>query len=202
MNKKYVLIDYENIQPADMQALDRDSFHVIVFVGANQTKVTYEAAEVLQRMGERGSYIKIAGNGNNALDFHIAFYIGELTAREPDACFHVVSKDTGFDPLIQHLKSRKISVNRVKTLADLSPAKAASRKLGTDRVSAIIANLTQMGASKPRTLRTLASTINAFFQKTLSEAEVEGIIAELTKKGIVVVNESKVAYAMLDGLLV
>jgi hypothetical protein len=200
MNKKYVLIDYENIQPADMQALDRDSIHVIVFVGANQTKVTYEAAVVLQRMGARASYIKIAGNGNNALDFHIAFYLGELTVKEPDACFHVVSKDTGFDPLIQHLKSRKISVSRVKTLTDLSLVKAASRKAGTDRVSAIVANLTQMGASKPRTLRTLASTINAFFQKTLSEAEVQGIIAELTKKGIVVVNESKVAYAMLDGL--
>ena len=200
MNKKYVLIDYENIQPADMQALDRDSFHVIVFVGANQTKVTYEAAVVLQRMGARASYIKIAGNGNNALDFHIAFYIGELTAKEPDACFHIVSKDTGFDPLIQHLKSRKISVSRVKTLTDLPLVEAASRKVGTDRVSAIVANLTQMGASKPRTLRTLASTINAFFQKTLSEAEVQGIIAELTKKGIVVVNESKVAYAMLEGL--
>ncbi len=200
MNKKYVLIDYENIQPFDMQALDHDSFYVIVFVGANQTKVTYEAAEVLQRMGERASYIKISGNGNNALDLHIAFYIGELTDKEPDACFHIVSKDTGFDPLIQHLKSRKISVSRVKTLTDLLLAKAVSRKVGTDRVSAIIANLTQMGASKPRTLRTLASTINAFFQKTLSEAEVQGIIAELTKKGIVVVNESKVAYAMLDGL--
>jgi hypothetical protein len=200
MNKKYVLIDYENIQPADMRALERDFFHVIVFVGANQAKVTYEAAVALQRMGARASYIKIAGNGNNALDFHIAFYIGELTVKEPDAVFHVVSKDTGFDPLIQHLKSRKISVNRVNTLADLSLVKAASRKVGTDRVSAIVANLTQMGASKPRTLRTLASTINAFFQKTLSEAEVQGIIAELTKKGIVVVNESKVAYAMLDGL--
>jgi hypothetical protein len=199
MNKKYVLIDYENIQPADMQALDRDSFHVIIFVGANQTKVTYEAAVALQRMGERAAYIKIAGNGNNTLDFHIAFYIGELTAKEPEACFHVVSKDSGFDPLIQHLKSRKISVSRVKTLVDLSLVKAASHKLGTDRVSAIAAKLTQMGASKPRTIRTLASTINAFFQKTLSEAEVQDIISELIKKGIVVVNESKVAYAMLDG---
>jgi len=200
MNKKYVRIDYENIQPADMQALDHDSFQVIVFVGANQTKVTYEAAVAIQRMGERASYIKIAGNGNNALDFHIAFYIGELAAKEPEACFHVVSRDTGFDPLIQHLKSRKISVSRVKTVADLFLVKAALRKLGTDRVSAIVAALTQMGASKPRTLRTLASTINAFFQKTLSEAEVQGIIAELTKRGIVVVNESKVAYTMLDGL--
>jgi hypothetical protein len=200
MTGKYVLIDYENIQPADMQALDRDSFHVIVFVGANQTKVTYEAAVVLQRMGERAAYIKIAGNGNNALDFHIAFYIGELTTKEPDACFYIVSKDTGFDPLIQHLKSRKISARRVNTLADLSVSKVAAQKLGTDRVSAIVAKLTQMGASKPRTLRTLASTINAFFQKTLSEEDLQDIIAELTKKGIVIVNETKVAYAMPDGL--
>jgi len=200
MNKKYVLIDYENIQPADMQAIDRDSFHVIVFVGANQTKVTYEAAAVLQRMGERASYIKITGNGNNALDFHIAFYIGELAAKEPDARFHVVSKDTGFDPLIQHLKSRKILVSRVKAVADLSPAKAAPCKLGADGVSTMVTKLVQMGASKPRTVKTLASTINAFFQKTLTEVEVQSIIEELTKKGIVVVNESKVTYAMLDGL--
>lgn len=199
MNKKYVLIDYENIQPADTQALAHDSFHVIVFVGANQTKVSYETAAVLQRMGERASYIKIAGNGNNALDFHIAFYLGELAAKEPDACFHIVSKDTGFDPLIQHLKSRKIAASRVIALADLSLVKAASRKLGTDRVSAIMTYLTQMGTSKPRTLKTLASTINAFFQKMLAEAEVQGIIEELIKKGIVVVNESKVVYAMPDG---
>jgi hypothetical protein len=198
MNKKYVLIDYENIQPTDMQVLDRDSFHVIVFVGANQTKMTYETVAVIQRMGERAAYIKIAGNGKNALDFHIAFYLGELTAKEPDACFHIVSKDTGFDPLIQHLKSRKISVSRVNTLADLSLGKVAARKLGTDKVSAIIANLTQMGATKPRTLKTLSSTINALFQKTLSAADVQEIIEELTKKGIVIVNETKVAYAMPD----
>jgi hypothetical protein len=100
------------------------------------------------------------------------------------------SKDTGFDPLLQHLKSRKISVSRVKTLTDLSLVNAASRKVGTDRVSAMAANLTQMGASKPRILKTIASTINAFFQKTLSEAEVQSIIADLIRKGIVIVNES------------
>ncbi|MEI7851146.1 MAG: PIN domain-containing protein [Kiritimatiellales bacterium] len=196
MNKNYVLIDYENVQPEAMTALEREHFSVFVFVGANQAKVSYETASVLQRMGDRARYIKIAGNGSNALDFHIAYYIGELAAKEPDARFHIVSKDTGFDPLIQHLKNRKVSANRVKSISDLPLAKTAAVKSAPDRVAAVVANLKQRGASNPRTLKTLASTINALFQKSLSAAEVERIISELKKKGVVVVNQTKVSYSL------
>jgi len=79
-----------------MAVLDKEHFKVIVFIGANQVKVSFEVASVLQRMGERAEYIKITGNGSNALDFHVAFYIGQLAAKEPEAYFHIVSKDTGF----------------------------------------------------------------------------------------------------------
>lgn len=199
MKNSYVLIDYENVQPAAMVALEREHFHVIVFVGAGQAKVTYEVASVLQRMGERASYIKIASSGKNALDFHIAYYIGHLSAKEPEAHFHIVSKDTGFDPLIQHLKSRKISVGRVKAVTDLPLAKVVSAKPASDRVSVVVANLVRLGSSKPRALKTLRRTINAMFQKSLSEAEVENIIAELSRKGVVVVNQSRVSYAMPGG---
>jgi hypothetical protein len=196
MNKNYVLIDYENVQPEAMAALEREHFIVLVFVGANQAKVTYEVASVLQRMGDRAGYIKIAGNGSNALDFHIAYYIGQLAAKEPDARFHIVSKDTGFDPLIQHLKTKKISVSRVKNISDLPSVKVAVSKSAPNRVAVVIENLKNRGASNPRTLKTLASTINALFQKSLSAAEVESIIAELKKKGVVIVNQTKVSYAL------
>jgi len=196
MKKDYVLIDYENVQPTAIEALEHEHFHVIVFVGASQAKVTYEVASVLQRMGERASYIKIAGNGSNALDFHIAYYIGQLATKEPDAYFYIVSKDTGFDPLIQHLKSKKINARRVKNVTDLPLVKVAASKSKPDRVSVVITNLTQREDSNPRTLKTLASTINALFQKSLSKAEVEDIISELTKKGVVVINQSKVSYIL------
>lgn len=196
MKKDYVLIDYENVQPTAIEALEHEHFHVIVFVGASQAKVTYEVASVLQRMGERASYIKIAGNGSNALDFHIAYYIGQLATKEPDAYFYIVSKDTGFDPLLQHLKSKKINARRVKNVTDLPLVKVAASKSKPDRVSVVITNLTQRGESNPRTLKTLVSTINALFQKSLSKAEVEDIISELTKKGVVVINQSKVSYVL------
>ena len=200
MKNNYVLIDYENVQPAAMAALEREHFHVIVFVGASQTKVTYEVASALQLMGDRAKYIKIAGNGSNALDFHIAYYIGMLSAKEPDAYFHIVSKDTGFDPLIQHLKSKKVLAGRVKSVTDLPLVKAAASKSAPERIAAVLANLAQRGASKPRTVKTLTSTINALFQKSLTEPELAEIVSELTKKGIVIINESKVSYVMPSGL--
>ncbi len=43
-----------------------------------------------------------------------------------------------------------------------------------------------------------SGTINALFQKTLSEAEVQDIVAELTQNGIVVVTKSEIAYASSD----
>lgn len=53
MRTNYVLIDYENVQPEAMSALNKEHFKVIVFVGANQAKVTFEVASVLQHMGQR-----------------------------------------------------------------------------------------------------------------------------------------------------
>ncbi len=49
MRTNYVLIDYENVQPDALCILDAEHFKVIVFVGATQTKVTFETAAALQR---------------------------------------------------------------------------------------------------------------------------------------------------------
>jgi hypothetical protein len=195
VKKNYVLIDYENVQPDFMAALEKEHFNVIVFVGANQAKVTFEVASVLQQLGSRAEYIKISGNGSNALDFHIAFYIGQIAAKEPDAYFHIVSKDTGFDPLIQHLKSKKILAARSKSVADIPLVKISNSKSASEKADAVLVNLKQRGASKPRTVKTLSSTINSLFQKALLEPEVVAIIKELEKQGAITITETKVAYA-------
>jgi uncharacterized protein YcgL (UPF0745 family) len=199
VKKNYVLIDYENVQPEAIAALGKENFSVIVFVGSKQDKVKFDVVSVLQSMGERGSYVKISDSGKNALDFHIAYYIGQLVAKEPEANLYILSKDTGFDSLLKHLKGKNVSANRVKSVADLPHGKVSASKPVPDRVSVVIANLEQSGASRPRTLKTLGSTINGWFQKSLSDKEVSAIIAELTKRGIVVVNQTKVSYVLPGG---
>lgn len=192
----YVLIDYENVQPEAMAVLAQEHFKVIVFVGANQAKVTFEVASALQQMGDRAEYVKITGNGSNALDFHIAFYIGVLAGIEPDAYFHIVSKDTGFDPLIQHLKAKKILACRSKDVTDIPIVKAANSKSPADRVAVVIADLKRRGASRPRAVKTLSSTISGIFQKQISDHEVASLIAALQKQGVVTVNATKVSYSL------
>lgn len=192
----YVLIDYENVQPEAISVLDKEHFKVIVFVGANQSKLAFEIAATLQRMGDRAEYVKIASNGSNALDFHIAYYIGRLAVSEPDAYFHIVSKDTGFDPLIQHLKSKKILVCRSRDVTDIPIIKAVNPMPATEKLDLIISDLKRRGASKPRTAQTLSSTINSLFQKQLSEQELASLLQELQKQGLITVNNTRISYAL------
>lgn len=196
MRTNYVLIDYENVQPEAMAVLNKEHFKVIVFVGANQAKVTFEVASVLQQMGERAEYIKISGNGSNALDFHVAYYIGALASKEPDAYFHIVSKDTGFDPLIAHLKTKKIFACRSKDVSDIPIVKASNSKSSGEKIAVIVADLKRRGASKPRAIKTLTSTISSMFQKQLPEQELQSLLNELKEQGLITVADTKVSYAL------
>lgn len=119
MRTNYVLIDYENVQPKDIADLNRKEFRVKVFLGSKQSKVDVELAKALQPMGERAEYIRIDGSGPNAVDFHISFYIGQIAAADANSYFHIVSKDSGFDPLIAHLKTKRILALRVATIKDI-----------------------------------------------------------------------------------
>lgn len=195
MRTNVVLIDFESVQPESLAVLEHDHFKVLVFVGATQTKIPFELATALQRMGPNGEYIKIAGNGKNALDFHIAFYIGQLAAADPSAYFHIISKDSGFDPLVQHLKSRKIFSARSPSIADIPLVKSNNKKSVPERAQLFVEKLQQPKATRPRTLKTLSSAVGSFFQKQLSEAEITGVIAEMQKSGFLIVAEGKVSYA-------
>jgi hypothetical protein len=192
----YVLIDFESVQTKSLEQLTHDHFKVIVFVGASQTKLPVELAQSMQGLGSRAQYIQISGHGLNALDFHIAYYIGRLVAEEPSAYFHIISRDMGFDPLIQHLRSKKIFAGRVETVADIPAVKRSNAKSPQERIALIIAWLQQPRASKPRTVKTLSSTIAFLFQNLLSEKEVALLVQSLAKRGVLEVAGAKVTYAL------
>ncbi|ODV26367.1 MAG: hypothetical protein ABT19_03025 [Rhodanobacter sp. SCN 68-63] len=200
MKNNYVLIDYENVQPKSLAALRGEHlFKVYLFVGASQAKVTFEVAEAMQALGEHAKYIKISGNGPNALDFHIAYYIGQLAAQDPNAFFHIISKDSGFDPLIKHLKAQKVFACRSKDIGDIPMIKAGHvAKAGKveDKLALILANLRQRGAAKPRSIKTLASTIGALFAKQLTEEEISALVEGLKESGHIKLDGTRVSYLL------
>lgn len=196
MRINYVLIDFENVQPDSLASIQQDHFKIIVFVGANQTKIPFEVAHALQGMGTKAEYIKITGNGSNALDFHIAFYIGKLAASDPTAFFHIISKDTGFDPLIAHLKTKKILAAREMSISEIPIVRTAITKAPDDRLKIILEKLQIPTATKPRTVKTLSSHINAQFQKQLSESDIAELISAMSKAGHITIADGKVTYSL------
>jgi len=192
----YVLIDFESVQTTSLELLVHQHFKVIVFVGASQAKVPFEVAAALQTLGSRAQYIKISGHGPNALDFHIAYYIGRLATAEPTAYFHIISKDTGFDPLIKHLRSNKVLVSRFKTIPELPILKAPTVKSQPEPIAVILTKLHQMKAAKPRTVKTLSSTIKSLFNNDLSQEQIALLVQDLKKKGYLEVAGAKVTYAL------
>ena len=43
----YILIDFENVQPKNLELLSKHPFKVYVFVGASQKSVPYELADAM-----------------------------------------------------------------------------------------------------------------------------------------------------------
>lgn len=73
------------------------------------------------------------------------------------------------------------------------PVKVAAKD---DKLAQVIANLKQRGNSKPRTLKTLTSTVSALFPKGISEHDINTLIKQLQSTGIVTISENKVTYAL------
>jgi hypothetical protein len=194
MRTNYVLIDFESVQPESLAPLAQDHFRVLVFVGASQAKLPFNVAASIQQLGSRAEYVRISGNGPNALDFHIAYYMGKLAAADSKPYFHIISKDSGFDPLIQHLKSLGVFAGRVKTIAEIPLVKASNAKSPAERLDVVLSWLTRTKASRPRTVKTLSSSIASLFQKQLSSEEVTSIIEQLSKLGHLTVTGAKVSY--------
>ena len=197
MKTNYVLIDFENVQPKNLAILKGKEFKVMLFVGANQTKVSFELASAMQSLGTSAQYIKIDGNGPNTLDFHIAFYIGQISTTDKDCFFHIISKDKGFDPLIKHLKSKKIYAMREKSISEIPLLLNLSGvKSKEDRVKAIIGHLASRGNSRPRKMKTLSNTINSLFSKKLTEKELAGLVDELIKRSVVIQQGNNISYKL------
>lgn len=192
----FILVDFENVQPKDIGLLKDGPFKVKVFLGPNQSKIPVSLATALQSLGECAEYIILETAGNNALDFHIAYYIGVLSAVEPAAFFHIISKDSGFDPLLKHLKGKNIFAQRSTCIADISYFKPTLPAAPEAQVEAVIVDLVRRKASKPRTQKTLRSTLHALFKKELSEQQLATLFSELCKRGIVKVDGTKVSYAL------
>src|SRR5512135_907310 len=120
MNLTHILVDFENVQPsaADIGLVRGDGVRLAIFRGPGQMKYSADVAEAWQPLGASLTFIRCAKAGRNAVDMHIAFYLGELVAAHQGngatarPRFVIVSKDTDFDPLLMHIRAQGFDATR------------------------------------------------------------------------------------------
>ncbi|HET9712787.1 MAG TPA: PIN domain-containing protein [Pyrinomonadaceae bacterium] len=194
MRTNFVLIDSENVSPEYVEKLKHEQFRVVVFVGANLKRLNFPIVNALQSLGSNATYVQISSHGPSALDFHIAYYIGKLSANHPDAYFHIISKDKGFDPLIKHLKDQKIFCSRWPSVLEIPLVRSTDKMPPSHRAADFYEKRIALARARPATVLSLQSAIHSHFHKMLSEIEVAKVLAALTAGGYIVINEKKVTY--------
>jgi len=220
MSTPYVLVDFENVQP-DLSQLAGSPYKVKIFFGAKQqeSRVPFKLLDAVMALGGNAEAIKITRSGSNAVDMHIAWYIGGLLEREPHARIHIVSGDSDFDPLLEFLTARGVDCRRSKTLADLAvrkPARAAAaaprvvapraaakpkapvppKSPVSDKLPAVLKHLRSM-KDKPTTRAKLAKWIDTHFRQhggAQNAKEIERTIDDLVQLKFVTQNGTKVTY--------
>jgi hypothetical protein len=171
MNLTHILVDFENVQPSavDIGLVRGDSVRLAIFRGPGQMKYSADVAEAWQPLGGSVTFIRCAKAGRNAVDMHIAFYLGELIAAQVHAGagsgvrFVVVSRDTDFDPLLLHIRNQGFEASRVASIkaalggsSGVEPVEPRAAKTRTRRgrgTSAAKAEPAPLKAEKPAAAR-------------------------------------------------
>lgn len=195
MKKNIILIDYENVQKFNLLPLLNHDVMIKVFHNENQ-KFSSEFTNAAINFGkEKIELVKIKGQGKNALDFHIAYYIGKLSNEQKDVFFHIISKDTGFQPLVDYLKKEeKILCLLEKDISDIPILKPVEKLQKKNLYDATIAAIKTRKSPKAKRKTTLRNQIISIWKKEINESDAESIINEMIKKKFILCENEKITY--------
>ena len=211
----HVFVDFENVQEIDFAALGNKPATYTLLLGAKQTRLDAGLVEELMKHAGMVELIRLASSGKNALDFALAYYVGRAAVVDPTGYFHIVSKDQGFDPLIEHLKSRHIRAQRHDSFSTLSfsvrpKAPAAAVALPKAALSAEssfpgqplereLAHLKKNPNNRPKREETLVSYLKNLLGKTATEGDAVAMIGVLKKNNFLKITDNGAVTYQLPG---
>ena len=188
----HVFVDFENVHQIDASVIGTKAMRFTLLLGARQTRLDAALVEKLMEHAASVELIRLASSGKNALDFALAYYVGRAVSANPAAFIHIVSKDSGFDPLVEHLRSRHIHADRHDSFATLTfsgPPRAATvpPKTGTagheELLTRVLERLRKNVTNRPKKKTTLLSHLKSNLGKDATEADAVKLLEMLLQAG-------------------
>jgi hypothetical protein len=181
----HVFVDFENVQHVDLTLVGTPAVSFTLLLGATQTTLDVKLVEKLLAHAPSVHLVRLTSPGKNALDFTLSYYLGRAALAEPTATFHIVSKDTGYDPLIAHLRSRNIRICRHADFTSLPFTKksASSPVVPGDLLTCVLEHWKNPLAGRPKSRQTLTNTLLAFTRTRFPDADIAATIEKLCAAG-------------------
>ena len=194
----HVFVDFENVHQIDVAVIGAKSVNFTLLLGAKQTKLDAGLVEKLMEHAASVQLVRLASSGKNALDFALAYYVGRTVSVDPSAFIHIVSKDTGFNPLVEHLRSRHIYAHRHDSFATLtfsgtaraSAVASKAEPAGQDEpLNRVLEHLRKNVANRPKRKKTLLSDLKSQLGKAATDADAADLLEKLQKAGHVSIGD-------------
>ena len=189
----HVFVDGENVHQIDPAVTAEKPVSFTLLLGAKQTKLNPEILEKLMARAAAVQLIRLSSTGKNALDFALAYYVGRAAVADPTGYFHVISRDKGFDPLIEHLSSRNIQAKRhddFSTLMLSSPSPKPSAPAAGPILPRVLELLRRDAISRPKKRKTLVNRLRSSAGLNVSEADINEAIDNLVTVGVLVIGDT------------
>ena len=185
-----IFIDHENVRETELTRISGKPAKVFIILGARSKTLPVQLFLFAQDHPGQVRIIQTPVEGPNALDFVLTCELGRQLAAEPDAYFHIVSKDNDFKSVVRHLKDEKRLIARHPSLADI-PALWTAR----ESIEKLKVQLADSSTSRPSTRKTLANKIKSAFGNPGDPETIENAIADIVQSGILsFTDENKISY--------
>jgi len=193
--EKVLLIDFENVQNINLEQIEKFDYRIYVFIGESQNKIPFDLVKAAQKLGGKLKWIKIDGNGANALDFHIAYFLGNQIEKDRNNEYVILSKDKGFDPLVKFITKKNVKCRRINSIIEIAPTRKSDSH--NEEYRKVLENLKKIDkAKKPRRRNTLKQHVKSLLGKTLTEEICNEIIDQLFIERIVSEENGKLIYEL------
>jgi hypothetical protein len=180
-----VFVDFENVPHVDLTIVGTPAVSFTLLLGPTQTTLDVKLVEKLLAHAPSVHLVRLTSPGKNALDFTLSYYLGRAALAEPTATFHIVSKDTGYDPLIAHLRGHNMRVYRHPDFTKLpfSEKARSSQAVPGDLLTCVLEQWKKPLAGRPKSRKTLTNTLLAFARTRFPEADIAATIEILCAAG-------------------
>lgn len=172
------LVDLENVGMSGLKGIEKlsENNRVEIFYGTKTGSIAFDKHVELSRLRVEIDYHKAAKTGKNYLDFQMGTYLGWLIGKGETGKFFIISKDTGYDSVIDFWKTQKPELTIVRQ-GQIQSEKADSTKAGAEKKeTAKKAEKKEIAKKKENTKKTekLPESVKKKIRKAVKDEKLQG----------------------------